>query len=103
MRIARAQCAALMRTLDPSGRKALPVEVSLGEVEIRLGEDFEAQDARRSPPRAFEHDAMMAALLHRAQTQRLFVLERDPQAERVDVKRLARRQIGDGQFDVAQP
>ena len=93
--VARAQGARLKRAVDPFGRQLPRPEEVFRLIEVWLAEDLEAEgtDARLGP--FAQHDAMVAALFQRAQTNFLLVLVGDLEAEGVDIKRTALAQIGD--------
>ncbi len=103
MRIAGAEAARLERAVDPLHRKALAAKEILGLLEAVFVEQFEAQVARPRLVPLAQHQAVVAAFLHRAKVDRLAVLVGDLQAQRIDVEGARFRQIGDDQLHMAEP
>ena len=100
--VGRVERAVLMLDLDPRGRKAADGEMRLEEIEVFLRSDPEAETLhRRLAP--FQHEAMMAGLLHSPQPQRLAVLVAHDQAQRVAIKRAARGEVADARHQMARP
>ena len=65
--------------------------------------DLEAERVRRGCARLAQHDAVMAALLERAQIDARRGLVGDLQAEAVDIEGARRGEIAHAELDMAEP
>ncbi len=73
-RIARAEGTALIGDLDPFRRQTLLVEICFGALQVIFIEHLEAELVRDACVALFQHDAMVTALLERAQVDARLVL-----------------------------
>ncbi|ENN88749.1 hypothetical protein RHSP_43422 [Rhizobium freirei PRF 81] len=102
VRIAGAEGPRLVGALDPFDRQVLALEEMRCLVEILVAEDLEAEVAGFRLIGFLEHDAVMAALLHCPEIDRIRGLVRHLQAERIDIEGARLGKIGDAEFDMAE-
>ena len=100
-RIADVQRLALVWPLHPLRRQAGLLEIVLRFFKILLGEAPHADALGFGHARTLEHQRVMARLGDPAQIDRILVLVADDQADQIDIKGAALRQILDVQHRVA--
>lgn len=92
----------LVGALNPFDRQVLALEEMGGPIEILVTEDLEAEIAGFSLVGFLQDDAVVAALLHGAQINRVRVFVGDLQAECVDIEGPGFGEIDDAEFDMAE-
>jgi hypothetical protein len=102
-RIGKVQGTTLKRHLDEARRHADAVEMRLGAIEVLIGEDAKADPlAQRLAGGPLEREAVVAALLHAAQPDRVGVLVAHDQAHDLDVEVAARGEVARREHEVAR-
>jgi hypothetical protein len=96
------QGAALMGHLDESGGNARAIEMRLRALKVVLGEHAKADAlALRLSQRALEREAVVAALLHPAQPDRVGILVAHDQTQHLDVEIAAGGEVARREHEMA--